>query len=53
MKVKGKTVETVAQTSSVKRCSWKIGKIDRKTPVPESLFYKVAGLRLSGTGAFP
>ena len=28
-----------------KRCSWKFRKIHRKTPVPESLFNKVAGLR--------
>ena len=28
-----------------KRCSWKFHKIDRKTPVPETLFNKVAGLR--------
>ena len=28
-----------------KRCSQKFRKIHRKTPVPESLFHKVAGLR--------
>ena len=28
-----------------KRCSQKFHKIDRKTPVPETLFNKVAGLR--------
>ena len=42
-----------------KRCSWKFRKIHRKTPVSESLFNKVAGLRpatllkkVSGTVAF-
>ena len=29
-----------------KRCSWKFRRFHRKTPVPESLFNKVAGLRL-------
>ena len=42
-----------------KRCSKKFHKIHKKTPVPESLFNKVAGLkpatllnRGSGTGVF-
>ena len=28
-----------------KMCSWKFHKIHRKTPVPETFFNKVAGLR--------
>ena len=42
-----------------KRCSYKFCKIHRKTPSPESFFYKAAGLRRatllkrsSGTGVF-
>ena len=45
----------ISQTSSIqkqppevfceRRCSWKFRKIDRKTPAPESLLSKVAGLR--------
>ena len=38
-------MEAVARRCSIKRCSLKIYKIHRKTPVSVSLFYKVAGLR--------
>ena len=39
------TLEAVAQRSSVKKVFLEISQIHRKTPVPESLFNKVAGLR--------
>ena len=40
------TIDSEAATSGVlERCSLKCGKIHRKTPVPESLFHKVAGLK--------
>ena len=38
-----KAIEAVVWRSSLKRCSLKFRKIHRKTPVPESLFNKVAG----------
>ena len=37
--------EAVAQRCSVKKVFLEISQIQRKTPVPEFLFYKVAGLR--------
>ena len=37
--------EAVVQRCSVKRCSLKFHKIHRKTLVPGSLFYQIAGLR--------
>ena len=37
--------EEVAEGCSVKKMFLEISKIHRKTPMPESLFYKVAGLR--------
>ena len=41
-----KTIRRSHRTCSIKRYSWKFHKIHRKTPVPESLFNKVASLRL-------
>ena len=38
--------EAIARNCSVKELFLKIRKIHRKTPVPESRFYKVAGLSL-------
>ena len=35
------------EVSYKERCSWKFCKILKKTPVPEPLFNKVAGLRLA------
>ena len=37
--------EEVVQRCSVKKCFLKFHKIHKKTPVPESLFKKVAGLK--------
>ena len=39
------TIRSSRPKVSVKRCSWKFRKIHRKTPVPESFCYNVAGLR--------
>ena len=48
LSVKAFFLEAVIQRCSVKRCSQKFRKIQRKTTVPECLFFnKVAGLRLA------
>ena len=43
-KVVSRLLKATTQEAVVKRCSQKSRKIHRKTLVPESVFYKVAGL---------